>query len=152
MQDKRTSDIMTKWLKTALAILIIAGSYWVLGQIGAVVKMVVIAALLAYMLDPIVGYLESHGIGRTLSTVIVFVVIVSFITIAITLIAPQASQELSAIKNGISAGKASDILQNLEVTLEEKLAFLGVGDLDLTGKIQTLSKNTANKVYKYFLN
>lgn len=152
MKDRRQSDSLAKWFKALLTILLLAGTFWVLGQVGAIVKMVVIAALLAYMLDPLVTYMESYGMGRTLSTLVVFTLIVGTIVTIIVLVAPQASGEIKAIKNGISAGKAADILHSLEDTLEDKLSFLGVGDLDLTGKLQRLSKDMGNKVYKYFLN
>lgn len=144
-------DSTARWFKTVLIVILAVASMWLLGRIGDLIKLVVIAALLAYVLDPIVGHLEAHGVGRTLATLVVFVIIGGLITLMVSLLLPHVNAELKAVRAGISAGKAADLIKNIEATMEAKLSFLGVKELDLVGDLQAFSKQAANEVYSYFL-
>ena len=57
-----------KWLVLA----VLTGGGWLVYLLAPILTPFVAAALLAYLGDPTVDWLESHGIGRTLAVVIVF--------------------------------------------------------------------------------
>ena len=146
------ADPTARLLKMAFVLIIGAAAFWLLGQIGQIVKLVVIAALLAYMLDPVVGRFEAYGVGRTLATIVVFIIIGGLIYLLVSLALPHVTSELKAFRAGISAGKAASIIHDLEATLIERFSFLGLEDLDLVGKLQSYSRRAANEVYGFFLN
>lgn len=146
------ADNTARLFKAAMLLVVAAGAFWLLSRIGNLVKLVVIAALLAYMLDPIVGRLEANSISRTLSTSLVFVAIFGVITLFIFLLLPHITEEIRAIRAGITAGKAASMIHDFEALLVEKLGFLGVEDPDIVGKLQSYSRHAANEIYGFFIN
>jgi putative permease len=144
-------ELGARLLKLLLALIILTVAFLFLLRIGNIVRLVVIAALLAYVLDPIVGSLESQGINRGLSTMIVLVFIMALLSVFAVSLLPQIIDELKSVSSGISGGKAVDIVKQLEVSIEEKFYFLGISDLDLMGKFQEYSRQAAKLVYGYLL-
>ena len=71
-------ELAARPFKLFLTLIILTVAFLFLWRIGNIVRLVVIAALLAYVLDPIVGSLESRGINRGMSTTIVLVLIMIF--------------------------------------------------------------------------
>ena len=67
------------------------------------------AALLAYLGDPLVDRLEDLGLPRTLSVVIVFVVLFSALTLAVLMLLPMLEQQLSYLVSSIP--RYIDLLQ-----------------------------------------
>lgn len=144
-------DLATRLFKLFLTLLILGGAFLFLWRIGNIVRLVVIAALLAYVLDPIVGSLESHGVNRGLATAIVLVLIVASLSLFAVHVMPEIITELKAISSGVSAGKTADVVHGLESYIEKNLSFLGIRDLDIIGKFQQYSSQAARLVYGYLL-
>jgi predicted PurR-regulated permease PerM len=57
--------------KTIWQLLIAAALVWCLLKLYRVLLVIVVAAILAVLLDPLVGWLERHGLSRTSATVLV---------------------------------------------------------------------------------
>jgi len=144
-------DLATRWFKLVMTLLIATATLWFLWKIGALVRLVVIAALLAYILDPLVGFIESHGLPRKLATGIVLLMIGGLLTMFIVLLLPHVTSELKAVSSGISAGKAADTVKKVERDIEKKLSSLGVKDLKLMEKFQELTRKAAGQAYGYLL-
>ena len=67
------SLVLNSWLAiSGLALLIL-----LLLLVPGVVKMVVVAFLLAYIFDPLVTAIEVRGLSRTASTVVLFHLVIS---------------------------------------------------------------------------
>lgn len=82
-----------KWL--LLAGLAVAG--FLLYLLAPVLTPFLIAALFAYIGDPLVDRLESYKLSRTLSVVIVFIVIFSLVLLLPVVIVPLLEQQISVL-------------------------------------------------------
>jgi putative permease len=143
---------IAKWFKVFFTIAIVAGLLYFLSLIGNLVKLVVLGGLLAYILDPVARMMEARGLSRNIATTIIFLSIVSIFVGLTMILLPHVTRELSTFREGISAGKATVMIANLENVLEQKLSFAGVGELNLFENFQSFLKKTSNKIYGYFLN
>jgi putative permease len=142
----------TRWIKLLLALMVVAGVLKFLVSIGGLVKLIVIGALLAYILDPLTRSLEARGIGRTSSTVVVFIGLLLVLTVFVFLLLPHISGEVKAIQSGVSTAKAADLIRKIEGTIQEKFAFLGLKELNLLENLRSFTADSANRILGYFLN
>jgi putative permease len=85
--------------------------------------------LIALILNPFVDFLESKGINRSLSILIVYVLIALFFTIIFQLFIPNIVQEASSLKAFYKEFEISDKIKELEKWLEKNLPFLKKGDV-----------------------
>lgn len=143
---------MNKYVKITLGSLIAIVTLIFLWAIAPLVKILIVAALLAYILEPLVSRLESTGLKRTMATLVVFAGIVLFITGFVLIILPTVTHEIQSIQQGISSGEARQYLNNLEQSLQEKLAYLGVKNLNIERKLQTALTTLGNELFNYLLN
>ena len=81
-----------KWL--ALAAVLLTG--WLLYLLAPVLTPFFIAALLAYLGDPLVDWLESHGPSRTVATSIVVVIFLLIIVLVPLLLIPVLQKQTTA--------------------------------------------------------
>ncbi|MGO9612959.1 MAG: AI-2E family transporter [Dissulfurispiraceae bacterium] len=114
------------WLITALAIAAL-----LVFSIGDVVRLVIISALLAYILDPIAVFLESRGLSRTVATVIIFLVIISAVAISVLFFLPLVIKEVDAIQSGLNTSQTVTLISNVEYLLVKKFSFFGFQKPDL---------------------
>lgn len=143
---------MNRYLKVFLFLIILGIFLFFLYTIGPLVKILIISALLAYILDPVASALEARGLNRTMATLIVFGFIILFIAGFVLLILPIVTAESQAIQQGISTGKAQEYFITLENSLRSQLQFLGIEEIKLTEKIQALLSNLGEQVFNYLLN
>jgi putative permease len=143
-------ELAVGWMKAAVGLVVVVATLWLLSHMAGLVKMVVIAAILAYMLDPIACFIESYGATRTIATVVIFMGILLMTTTAAMVLLPLVTDEIWTIRDGVSAGRAADIILRVEATLEAKLGFLGLADLNLAQKLQAYSKQAGNRLFGAF--
>ncbi|HMK49097.1 MAG TPA: AI-2E family transporter [Thermodesulfovibrionales bacterium] len=110
--------------------------------IPEVVKLVVIAALLSYILDPLANLLESRGMSRTKATVTIFLAFVTLLAVAYIFLLPLFLEEMKSLEKGLSPEQAGVAIARLESTLVENLSFVGVKNLDLAGRLQSMMSHT----------
>lgn len=77
--------------------LLIAGAYWALEQISAVIFPIFMALLLAYILNPTVGKLESKGVPRTLGIGIITLGLVAFVVVFSAFLYPTMASQVRTI-------------------------------------------------------
>jgi len=104
-----------------------------LGGIGA---MVVVAALLAYILDPLVTRLELSGLSRTLATVLFFLTLIGLSTGAIFFLTPIVIAQVELLQSGVTTEQTAVILSRLESMIHQHLGFLGLEEIRLLDVIQ----------------
>jgi len=122
-----------------------------LTAVSNIVKMVIISALLAYILDPIANFLESRGMSRTSATVAIFAGFFIFIGISYVVFLPPLSEEIHALQSGLSPEKAELMISRLEDFLVTNLAFLGVKDLNLLSRLENGMSRTGEWIFDHFL-
>jgi predicted PurR-regulated permease PerM len=104
-----------KWL--LLAVLFVVA--WVIYLLAPVLTPFVAAALLAYLGDPTVDWLESHGIGRTWAVVIVFAFLSLVITLALIIVIPKLGEQIGSL-----ARQLPELLAWAETKVRPLLAYI----------------------------
>ena len=143
---------MNRYLKIFLLLIVLVAFFIFLYAIGPLVKILIISALLAYILDPVASALEARGLNRTIATLIVFSFLILFIAGFVLLILPVITTESQAIQEGISNGKAQEYFSTLETSLRSQFRFLGIREINLSEKIHVLLSNLGEQVFNYLLN
>lgn len=137
------------WIRITLLVVLGVGVFWVLASMVEVVALVVIAALLAYIFDPLASLLEARGLGRTQATVVVFAGISLVLGGMLFLLFPIVAAEVRAIQTGFDMEGARAAIEDVEGWLEARLAVLGVEDLDILGALQQFIVTNVDDVLNY---
>ena len=145
------SDSTNKLIKIALLLIIALLFVIFLFAISNIVKLVIIAALLAYVLDPLANFLESRGMSRTAATIGIFLLLIAVIGISYIMFLPILSEEISTLKAGFSSEKAELMVSHLENFLVSNLSFLGIKDLDLLNRIHGITANIGDWMFTHIL-
>ncbi len=103
--------------------------------IGGVAQMVIISALLAYILDPLVTYLEMRGLSRTAATAVFFLMSGTLIAGIAYFLIPEVVQQIQSLQSGPSSAQTSVAVQRLETMIRTRLGFLGLRDFNLNSTI-----------------
>jgi putative permease len=146
------SSSASRWIKTAFSLLVIVAAAKFLIAIGDLVKLVVIGALLAYILDPLASFLEARGLSRMVSTAVIFLCIIIITTVFIILLLPSITDEIKAIRAGFNNIEAARYISNLEETVKEKFYFLGIENFNFLEKIRLLMIDLGNRMLGFFIN
>lgn len=127
----------TSWARIAVLLLLGFSCLFMLYQLSDILKLVVVSALLAYLLDPFASALETYGFSRLWATVTVFAAC-SFIVGSISYVfIPPALNQFQMLQTGEIIEKVDIVLANLEARLASPLSSLGVNDLDLKSSLQS---------------
>ncbi|MEW6715076.1 MAG: AI-2E family transporter [Nitrospirota bacterium] len=124
------------WFRVILLLTLLAASAFLLSFISDIVKILIISALLAFVLDPLALLMESRGISRTLATVILFCTIISASVIAVLFLIPLFSGDINAILLNLDSAQTAAAVSKIEHLIENDLAFLGIKDIHLMEKVQ----------------
>lgn len=133
-----------------VGIIAIAGIAF-LTAVSNIVKMVIISALLAYILDPLANFLESRGMSRTSATVAIFAGFFVFTGISYMVFLPLLSGEIQALQSGLNPEKAGVMISRIEDFLVTNLAFLGVKNFNLLGRLEHGMTRTGEWIFDHFL-
>lgn len=120
--------------------------------IGPLVKILIISALIAYILDPLAGRLESTGMTRTTATLIVFSGLMAILVGFILLLLPVITQEVKELQAAFAAGEVQIFFKKMEALLQQRLTVLGISDMNLSQKLQEFFTRIGQGVLGYLLN
>jgi len=148
MKICRNSSNLAKVILFLIAFIILVA---VLAAISDVVKLVIISALLAYVLDPLASFLESRGMSRTSATASIFLFFCALAGISSIVVLPVLYGEIKAIQSGFILEKTSLMVSSFDDFLVSNFAFLGIRDLNLLGKIQNAVAGVGDWVFSHFL-
>jgi len=143
-----SSSIALKWILGGI-FLIVAG--YLLVSVGHLVKLVIISALLAYIIDPLASILESRGLSRPAATTIIFVAIVGIMVLALLVIAPVLVQQLIEIQSSFKAGRAEQMMQQLEIMVETYFSAFDFGALNLSERLQAVTGTAAQWIFAHIM-
>ncbi|MBM4146150.1 MAG: AI-2E family transporter [Nitrospira sp.] len=138
-------------MKIAVVGIIVIAGIALLTAVSNIVKMVIISALLAYIIDPLANFLESRGMGRTSATVAIFAAFFVFIGFSYMAFLPLLSEQIYALQRGFSLEKAGIMISRLEDFLLANLSFLGVKDLNLLSRLENAMASTGGWIFDHFL-
>ena len=106
--------------------------------------MLIVCLLFALVLNPVVDFTQSRGISRTLSILIVYVVIGIIIYGAITLIIPSIVQQSTELQQSYKEFQVSEKLKTVEKWMEKNVPFMKKGDI--TKELENTFKASYTKV------
>ncbi len=104
--------------------------------LGGVAEIVALAALLAYILNPIVTRLEYRGMPRGVASTIVLLAIACVVVALWLVFSPIAIDQLRALSTGGESSRAAQAIAALQSALRERFDFLGLGNIDLQFEFQ----------------
>ena len=130
---------MPRWGK---GLLLAAGALAVvalLWPVREIVQLGVLGGLMAYLLDPLAVRLEARGMSRGWASVAVFGGLLILIGVPLVLFFPALIDQVTGLQAGLDLEVASEVLEDIERWLGERLAPLGVVRLDLKERVATLA-------------
>ena len=119
---------------------------WSLSHIGTVIRVVAIASLAAYLVNPIVRQLEGRGMSRNMAIAAVFLAFLTGLVITVYLIVPVAQRQVVQIGKQVQsfASSRDEHIAHLQAVLEDRLPGDFMKDFDLKAevdrKLETVSK------------
>src|SRR4030042_4082669 len=119
--------------------------------ISNIVKLMIISALLAYVLDPLASFLESRGMGRTSATAAIFLFIFAIWGLSSIVFLPVLHGEIKALQVGFNSEKAELMVSGFENFLISNFAFLGVNNLNLLSRIQGAMAGVGSWLFAHLL-
>jgi predicted PurR-regulated permease PerM len=85
----------------ALAGALAFGVGWIVQQLSSVLLPLAVAGILAFLLDPVVDFIERRGMSRTGSIIVVFVLAVGIVLIVLGTIIPQIVIEVTDLVRNV---------------------------------------------------
>ncbi len=143
------SDLSTRYTKIFFILLLLTAAGFFLFAIGEIVRLLIIAALLAYILDPIATGLESRGLSRLAATGIVFVGIGLAIYAFGFFVVPALIREIQNLQASASMNQTSAIVSELQTYINQKLAFFGMQGIDLAERIREAKSGVSERLLGY---
>jgi len=145
------ADTSGRYIKLFFLLAALTAAGFFLYAIGELVRLLIIAALLAYILDPVAAELESRGLSRLTATGIVFLLIGVAMFFFGFFIVPALVREIQNLQESTSANQASVIVTDLQKFLNQKLSSLGLQEIDLSSKIQDAKHGVGDQFLGYLL-
>jgi putative permease len=137
-----------KWISAAaLAVAAVAFLF----SISGLVKIMIVSALLAYIIDPLATYLESRGMKRPGATAIVFLMIVAVMALAFLVLAPMLVNQIVSIQQSLKGGHADAMIDQIEQTIASQFSSLGVKDIHIGERLQAYAASTAEWFFDHIL-
>ena len=124
------------WLKAVLwlAVLVAVGMLLVYGR--DLLLLVLVAAIIAYLLFPLVNNLERRGVGRTLAASIVFFGLSLILGVLGWLLIPLLAKQVAEWQEGLGNGSLYALLNQLEDEIAAYLPFIEPGTLGLSESVR----------------
>ena len=138
---------ISRVFKAITSILIIAAIGWVLYTLSPIISIIIISVLIAYILDPVASYFESHNLSRTQSTIIIFVIFAVILAGIVSYFIPTVIDELSTIQQIISSGESSQYFKKVEGFINTNIPFISIEDLNLQGRITGAVSQLSNSFF-----
>jgi putative permease len=119
--------------------------------VGKAAHVVIIALLLAYILDPLVTIVESRGVSRGLATLIVLGLLFAVIGGCAALLIPAIIDQLKGLQGGATTQVATSAIKQIEELLRDKLSFLGLESIDLEAKVQAFKQTLGERAFEFLV-
>jgi len=130
------------WLKALLlgVALLAAGVLVAVG--GDLLVLVLIAAVLAYLLFPLVNAMERRGLSRTAATSVVFLTLSLVLGLGAWFAIPMAAEQAAEWQARWAGGRLFTLLDRVERDLARVLPLVEVGDLGLSAAARATIADT----------
>ena len=111
--------------------------------------MVVLGAVLAYLLAPVVNGLERRGVGRTAGTLLVLVVLTAAGGLLMALALPVVLEQAGSIQARWESGELLGLIRDVEARLAASLGFVEPGELGLVDSVRETLRGESRPLIGY---
>lgn len=144
-------ETKTHGFKDLLFLFFLVCAFAILLVLAGIAKLIVISALLAYILDPLVTTLELRGMTRTLATVVPLLLIGLVLLAAAYLLVPVLVDQVQSLQSGSILEHTSLAISRLETIIRIKLGFLGLQEINLVEKIQEAKRYLGGRIADFLI-
>jgi predicted PurR-regulated permease PerM len=114
--------------------------------IGAIVGILLVAVLFAFIVTPFVNALEGSGWNRTIASVLMFLFALGVLGVALYFISPIVYAQVADLQNRISIGELRGGLRDVEHWLSAWSTYFGAGDVALLPKMEGLVNTLVSNI------
>ena len=111
--------------------------------------LVVIGAVLAYLLAPVVNMLERKGVGRTQATALVLLVLLGVTALLLALALPVVLDQLGSLQARWESGALLGLVREVEARLAAQLGFVEASDLGLVESVRSALESNSSPLIDY---
>ena len=111
--------------------------------------LIVLGAVAAYLLVPLVNALERRGMGRTRATTLVLAVLLAVTGLVVALALPAVLDQLGSLQARWESGELLGLVRDMEIALASKLGFVEPSDLGLVASIRTAIQSDTGPLIGY---
>jgi len=126
----------TKILIVLLLLLLAAFAAYTVYTIGAIVGIMLLSMLFAFIITPAVDWLEREGVHRTLAATVTFVLSLLAFGVVVYVLSPLLYSQVLSLQELVNLGQMRKGITELELFLQRHLEFLGVRQLQISTKIE----------------
>ncbi len=137
---------VARFIRYVIILFFIAVAGWLIYSLSDIITLLIIASLIAYIMDPVVSYIEARGLSRSYATFIIFLLILLTIGIGSWLFIPGLFNDLLSLRTTISPGDTGGLIESVELFIQRNLPFINIQDFDLSGKIATILNNVSEQL------
>ncbi|HCV43313.1 MAG TPA: hypothetical protein DGH68_07495, partial [Bacteroidetes bacterium] len=118
---------------------------------GGLIAPLLLAALVAYLLNPVATFMESKGLSRTWATVTVFFAILGLLFGLGLLFYPSVLEEIRSMRASTSHSNTEEIVSKLESEVREGFGFLGLEQFNLSERIYEAKKWISERLLAFVI-
>jgi len=141
----RTVRKLVLWGFIGLAVL---GIIALLPALRSVLTTIIVALFLAFLLEPVVTFIENRGVERLFASALVFLFILMLALLAFKYLVPVFSNEIHQLSTGFSEQSGDDILKKIQQKLGDTIPILDNPLLqdELRSKVNSILKSSFSMV------
>ena len=126
----------TKLLLLLVFLAIVVLTVIFVSAVFPIISIILLATLFAYILSPLVNYLESKGLPRIWGASFIFVLFCATIVFGLYVITPLVIEQALSIQEKIGVGGLRAGIKDLESFFNKRLAFVGVRKWHFAPKLE----------------
>ncbi|MCL5267845.1 MAG: AI-2E family transporter [Bacteroidetes bacterium] len=115
--------------KVSVLVIGLLVAIWLLTLLGVVFILLLLALIMTYLLSPVIDLLETRGLNRVVSILLVYFVIAILIVGLLQTLLPPLIGQVASLEEAIRAPAFAERLRAIQSDLHSKLPFVDFGDI-----------------------
>lgn len=141
-----------RFLRLIVALIFLAAIGWLIYSLSNIVNIIIISVLIAYILDPIASSLESKGLNRSVSTILIFAFFLLLISVISWKIIPTVFSDLLSLQKNLNPGASENLFIQIENYLRENFKFINLGDFNIQSEINNFFAGFTRQIISFAAN
>ncbi len=138
---------VSRIFKLIVLLLVLVVTGWLLVSISSTLTILIIAALIAYILDPLASFFVARGLSRMQATIIIFIAIAAIVAGFFAFLLPPFINELKTIETGIASGSSNQFFNDIETWITDKIPIITKENLDFQNRLLEMARNMSSSVF-----